>query len=319
MNRSKNILIVVLILSFEFGFAQVSGNINYENQVRYPENSINIDLPKDNDLYFSVKGLTNVKADNYVAIFSTFQVGKTTEEVNELIDKRINQAVSEIKSQKGIDVFVDMISFVPMYEFEIEKKAFNKKTYNEIPVGFELKKNIHIKYSDSSLFNEIMSIMSKYEIYNLVRVDYFSNNLEIIKKELMNKAKINLQEKVKNYETILGVSFVTNEKSISEGYKVVFPVDMYKSYEAFNSTSLNFKKSVNVNNIEKSTTLYYQPIIDKEFDFVENPTVLEPVIQVMYELKMKINREMKPTPKNNKEYLFIMPNGEMKNLDFNQK
>ncbi|AIN74058.1 Protein of unknown function [Flavobacterium psychrophilum DSM 3660] len=315
----KNLLFTFTILSSTFGFGQEAGNINYQNQVRYQENNINVDLPNDNDLYFSVKGLTNVRADNYVAIFNTFQVGKTTEEVNELIEKRINQAVSELKLTKGIEVFVDMISFVPIYEFEVEKKVFSKKTYNEVPVGFELKKNIHIKYSDQNLFNQIMSIMSKNEIYDLVRVDYFSNNLESVKKELMNKAKVNLQEKIKNYETILGVSFLTNEKSISEGYKVVFPVEMYKSYQAFNSTSLNLKKSANINSVEKTTTLYYQPIVDKEFDFVVNPTVLEPVIQVMFEIKMKINRESKQTLKNNKEYMLITPNGEMKNLNINQQ
>lgn len=311
----KHLLIIILISVAKLAFGQEAGNINYQNQIRYQENNISVNLPSDNDLYFSVKGLANVKADNYVAIFNTFQVGKTTEEVNELIDKRLNQVISEIKSRKGVEIFVDMISFVPIYEFEIEKKVFSKKTYIEIPVGFELKKNIHIKYSDPLFFNDIMSIMSRNEIYDLVRVDYFSNNLELVKKELTNKAKINLQEKIKNYETILGVNFTTNEKSVSEGFKVMLPVEMYKSYQAFNSTSLNLKKSANVNSVEKTTTLYYQPIMDKEFDFVINPTVLEPVIQVMFELKMKINREPRQPSKSNKEYLLITPNGELKNLN----
>ena len=73
------------------------------------------------------------------------------------------------------------------------------------------------------------------------------------------------------------------------------------------------KKSVNVNIAEKSSTLYYQPIIDKEFDFVINPTILEPIIQIMYEAKLVINREKKSSA--NKEYIIITPNGEMKNLN----
>jgi hypothetical protein len=92
---------------------------------------------------------------------------------------------------------------------------------------------------------------------------------------------------------------------------------MYKSYEAFSSTSLNLKKSTNVNASDKSTTLYYQPIIDKEFDFVINPVILEPVIQVMYEVKIVINRENKTT-QNDKEYYIITPNGEMKILNINK-
>jgi len=49
----------------------VSGNINLN--------------PSHNSITINVKGLTNVKADSYVAIFSTTQVGKTAKEVNEKI------------------------------------------------------------------------------------------------------------------------------------------------------------------------------------------------------------------------------------------
>ncbi|MFZ6665803.1 SIMPL domain-containing protein [Peijinzhouia sedimentorum] len=312
-------IITVIFASFlsQITFGQVSGNINYQSQVRFPDQNINISTPSTTDIFISVKGLANVKADSYVAIFSVTQVGKTTEEVNELIDKRLSQAESQIKLKKGTETYIDMISFVPVYEYEVEKKLFSKKSYNEIPKGFELKKNIHIKYSDPNQLNDFISILSNQEIYDLVRVDYFSSTIENIKKELTNKAKIALQEKIKNYEAILGASFATNEKRIIDGFKMMLPVEMYKSYESYNSSSLNLKKSANVNNADKATTLYYQPIIDKEFDFVINPTILEPVIQVMYEIKLVVNREKKPTT-NEKEYILITPNGEMKNLNLNK-
>ncbi|WP_245593014.1 SIMPL domain-containing protein [Crocinitomix catalasitica] len=296
--------------------AQVSGNINYQNQVRFPDQNININFPSSNDLYLSVKGLANVKADSYVAIFSVTQVGKTTSEVNGLIDERLSKAETEIKLKKGTEVYIDMISFVPVYEYEIEKKLFSKKSYNEVPKGFELKKNIHIKYSNPIQLNDFIRILSNQEIYDLVRVDYFSSALENVKKELMNKAKLALQEKVKNYESILGATFESNDKRIMDGFKMVLPVEMYKSYASYNSSSLNLKRSTNVNNANKGTTLYYQPIIDKEFDFIINPTILEPVIQVMYEIKLVINRDKKENT-TTKEYVLITPNGDMKNIQMN--
>lgn len=309
--------IIITTLSFVIGqtvFGQVSGNVNYQNQIRFPDQNINVNFPSSDVLVVDVKGLANIKADSYVAIFSATQVGKTAEEVNELLDKRISLSLTEIKTKKETETYVDMISFVPVYEFEVEKKAFSKKNYNEIPKGFELKKNIHIKYSNPNQLNDFISILSKEEIYDLVRVDYFSSNLENIKKELMNKAKLLVQEKMKNYETVLGQIFTTAEKRVADGYKVVFPVEMYKSYESYNSSTLNLKKSANVNYADKSTTLYYQPIINKEFDFVINPTILEPVIQVLYEIKLTVNREKKETTAI-KEYMLITPNGELKNLN----
>lgn len=313
----KTIITTLTFIISQTIFGQVSGNANYQNQLRFSDQNINVSIPSDL-LLVDVKGLANIKADTYVAIFSVTQTGKNPEEVNELIDKRISNSITEIKAKIGTEIYVDMISFVPVYEFEVEKKIFSKKNYNEVPKGFELKKNIHIKYSNPNLLNDFIRSLSKEEIYDLVRVDYFSSNLEYIKKELMNKAKLIIQDKIKNYETILGQTFTTNEKRVADGYKVVFPLEMYKSYEAYNSTSLNLKKSANVNQADKSTTLYYQPVIDKEFDFVINPTILEPVIQVLYEIKMTVNREKKETPIS-KEYMLITPSGELKNLNMNKQ
>lgn len=313
MKQITALLFSVLIASSVFG--QVSGNINYQNQVRYSDNNIDKSFPANSDLFISVKGLANVKANSYVAIFNVTQVGKTTEEVNSLINERINKTLENIRTNLEVETYVDMISFVPIYEYEVEKKIFSKKTYNEIPVGFELKKNIHIKYSNSNLLNEIISVLSNAEIYDLVRVDYFSNNIEAIKKELSTKANTILQQKLKSYETILSVSLDSTEKQLVDGYKVVLPVEMYRSYQAYSSSSLNLKKSSNIKQTDKSTTLYYQPVIDKEFDFVINPTILEPVIQVMYEIKMNVNREKDKVKKADKEYILITPNGDVKELN----
>jgi uncharacterized protein YggE len=313
----KKLFFSVLTLLFSsLIIGQASGNVNYQNQY-YSNKTINIDFSQNTDIVVSVKGLANVKADAYTAIFSTSQTGKTTKEVNELIDQRITQSLNEIRLKKGVETFVDMISFVPVYEYEVEKKVFNRKTYNEVPAGFEVKKNIHIKYSDPNQLNEFISILSNNEIYDLVRVDYFSNTLETIKKEMMNKAKLLIQEKIKNYEVLLGDTFANAEKRIADDYLVNVPVEMYKSYEAYNSSSLNLKKAANINQVNKSATLYYQPIMGKEFDFIINPTVLEPVIQIQYEVKIAINREKKISSKTDKEFILVTPNGDLKTLNLN--
>lgn len=309
--KQLKIIIFTLLLS-NLAVGQVSGNINYQGQVRFPDNNIKTNISSDSTI-ISVKGLANVKADSYVAIFSTTQVGKTTQEVNELIDTRINQALEIIKIKPNVKTFIDMISFVPVYEYDIDKKIFSKKTYNEIPMGFELKKNIHIEYTDPNLLNEIISILSRLEIYDLVRVDYFSTELESIKKELRTKSKVILQEKIKNYESILSKNLDSLNKTIADNFKVVLPVEMYKSYQSYNSSSLNLKKSANINTVSKSKTVYYQPIIDKEFDFVINSTILEPVIQVMYEIKLNIEKINER--ETNKEYILITPNGDLKNIN----
>ncbi|MDQ0593540.1 putative secreted protein [Chryseobacterium ginsenosidimutans] len=315
----KNITLLAAALFFQLSFSQMSGNINYRNQVQYTDNNISVAIPVVDDNIISVKGLANIKAEQYIAIFSVTQVGENADEVNELIDKRINTSMAQIKLTKGVETYVDMISFVPVYQYNVEKKIFSKKTYNEVPAGFELKKNLHIKFTDPTQLNAFISILSKNEIYDLVRVDYFSSTIESIRKELMNKAKLALQEKVKNFEAILGESFATAKKNVNDGFRVTLPTEMYKSYEAYNSSSLALTKFTNVNQVNKATTSYYQPILDKEFDFVINPVIHEPVIQVMYEIKLTINREKekekKTETKEINNYILVTPTGEVKNLN----
>lgn len=317
-------LAVAFTIATQTIFAQLSGNINYgtgQTQHKIPESNINISVNTSADLTFSVKGLANIKPDAYVAIFNVNQVGKTTEEVSILLDNRIKAALSDLSKKLTLESVIDMVSFVPVYEIEVEKKLFNKKTYNEIPAGFEVQKNIHIKFTKINDLNEIISVFAMNEIYELVRVDCFANNLASVKKDLRTKAQSMLMEKFKNYQLLLGENLENARKQLGDGFKVSLPIEMYKSYSAYKSSSLNLGKSANVKEADKTQVMYYQPILDKEFDFVVNPTILEPAIQVMYEVKLVVTRDktqpqpIVETPKPQKEYYLITPTGDVKNLN----
>ncbi len=341
----KTIVIILAIIFTTNSFGQAMGNSGYLN-VSNASKSVSINNHINNqrlnlsnlnaDINIKVKGMANLKADTYVAIFSLNQVGKTAEEVNSLIDDRISKSIKEIKALQGVETFIDMVSFVPVYEVQVEKKVFSKKTYNEVPAGFEVKKNLHIKYADGNLLNNIIAILSKNEIYDLVKVDYFSEDIEATKKQLMEKAKTILLEKIKNYESILGESIGDIEKHIADNYRVVVPTEMYQTYQAYNGYNLsNTIKKINTR--QKSTSYFYQPVTDRSFDFVINPTIFEPVTQVMYEIDLKINRaeflrlkkqeekekiqyerRLKEQEQNKSsesaKYYIVTPNGEVKNL-----
>ncbi|MCB9080842.1 MAG: SIMPL domain-containing protein [Lewinellaceae bacterium] len=294
--------------------AQVSGNVNYQNKSQYPDQVSIAEFSGNSDIIISIKGLANIKADTYVAMFSVTQVGKTAAEANELINTRLNDVQMSMANKPGVETYVDMVSFVPVYEFEMEKKVFSKKTYNEIPAGFELKKNLHVKFNDPLFLNELITTCTNAEIYDLIRVDYFSSLMEQTKTELMQKARKMLFEKMTNYQEILNTELAAYEKQIADDYRVVYPVEMYKSYQAYSSSSLSQRKFTNSNQTDKSVTVYYQPVNDKAFDFIINPIIVEPVIQVMYELKLKINREKEA--RSNKEYMIITPNGDLKPITF---
>lgn len=300
---------------------QGSGNINYGNNsltsnqynTQTNRNSSVIGSISDRLVTVTAKGLTNVKADSYVAIFSLVQNGNTADEVNKIMESRIKKAIDNIKAKTTVKTFVDMVSFVPKYTVISEKKRFSKTTYNEVPAGFELKKNIHIEFYNQSTLNDIVSVFAAEEIYNLIRVDCFSSKMEAVKKELMIKAKQILDSKFKNYESLLNKDFDTLRKTFSDGYNVLLPIENYRSFQAYNNSSIN-RKAIRIKSAQKKNSQYYQPALDKQFDFVKNPVVLEPVIQVVYEIKMLVYiKETKPNPTKVRNY-YMGPDGNIKNF-----
>ncbi|MDA9261789.1 SIMPL domain-containing protein [Flavobacteriales bacterium] len=319
MKKTQIILTALLLSNIMIG--QGSGNINYGNNsltsnqynTQTNRNSSVIGSISDRLVTVTAKGLTNVKADSYVAIFSLVQNGNTADEVNKIMESRIKKAIDNIKAKTTVKTFVDMVSFVPKYTVISEKKRFSKTTYNEVPAGFELKKNIHIEFYNQSTLNDIVSVFAAEEIYNLIRVDCFSSKMEAVKKELMIKAKQILDSKFKNYESLLNKDFDTLRKTFSDGYNVLLPIENYRSFQAYNNSSIN-RKAIRIKSAQKKNSQYYQPALDKQFDFVKNPVVLEPVIQVVYEIKMLVYiKETKPNPTKVRNY-YMGPDGNIKNF-----
>ncbi len=332
MKTKLQIIIFFFIIISITSYSQSAGNKIYNDNNRYKQNkTYNKDMSvfqsnqrglssnyryqkSNNQMFFNVNVLMNVKADSYLAIFNISQVGETAQKVDELLNERYKKFYNEVLSLniKKEDIYLDMISLVPVYSFLVEKKLFSK-TYNEVPKGFELQKNIHIKYNKSDIFDKILTIAAKNEIYDLVKVEYFVNNTEAIHDTMRKKAIDYMNKKIKDFKK-LKIDLDTIYHIISENTYVAYPVDRYKSYQAFSGASLGAIGSrSNVKKIRKPRTMFYNKIPYHQYDIVINPAILEPPVQYSYSLKIKYI--IKPKAKQNKkEYYIISPQGEMKKL-----
>lgn len=271
------------------------GNANIYNPTI--QQQVHKNLIPSNHLFIDVKALQNVKAATYTAIFNIIQIGETAEETNRLVNERITSVKEKLKA-KGIlekNIVIDMISFVPVYEIEVEKKLFSK-TYTEVPKGFELQQNIHIQFTNTSVFEAILTACAENEIYNLVKVDYFIENIAQVYKNLQAELLKLIDEK-KAYYTALGFDFSQYDVSIADDKYCYLPKDFYNSYQAFNSISFDaIKKKQGVTTAKKQTSYYYQPLSYDTYDLVINPSILEPVTQVGMHIKLQFT----PKPKEQK-------------------
>lgn len=330
----KHSIFLVLLLCFSFATAQIRGNattISRQNVLHAEAlgnanaygNDMNIfrqrNLVPNPIITIDVKALNNIVADSYTAVFNLVQIGETAEDTNRLMNERVNSVKSTLTAQGIIsnDIIIDVISFVPVYETVVEKKLFSK-TYTEVPKGFELQQNLHIKFTKVNQFEKVLAACAKNEIYNLVKVDYFINNIEAVYTKL--RAEILKTLKEKQFYLDLGFDLTNYKPTIADIKYCHFPREFYKSYQAFNSISLEaIKKPKGVLKAKKQTSYYYDPLSFKEYDVVINPSIVEPVIQIGMEIKLQY-REKPEVPKPiekvkeviKNKYFILSKDGELK-------
>jgi hypothetical protein len=292
--------VALAAIASHVGQAQATGNYDwreasnyvYQPQVIIPGAQPIASMGQAGSPYFSIKGLYNCKADSYLAIFTITQVGATQAEADALLREKVTAIKTKLKeSGANAELFVDMISFLPVYEPEGSKKIFSKKTYNEVPKGFQLKKNLHFRYKSSHVLDDLVTLCAEQEIYDLVRVDYFIENIEAKRAEMVAKAEELLKEKMGRYKLLMKEDWTDKLHVMGDGFAMHYPMEQYKSYQTYSSNALlNTPAGPPMQAI---TTQFYMPKLAKGYDFVLNASIIEPVIQLEYELVMQLH----PKPK----------------------
>jgi uncharacterized protein YggE len=269
---------------------QAMGNLMYESNSRIffqqAEQPVKATV-QGNVLVLEVNAMMNATADSYLAIFHVTQLGQTAEEADSLMNARVNGVLRRVK-QVGVtesDVFTDMLSFVPVYELEATRKLFSR-TYQEVPAGFEIQKNIHIRFTDARVLDKLVTAAAKEEIYDLVKVDFFVEKQSACYDTLRMFATNLLQQKLDNFDK-LGLKITESHRTGAEKNGAYFPLDRYTSYQTRTQSSLNSRrKGQVVNDIRRPQTLFYNKVPYGHFDIVLHAEITEPPVQYTYNLTL---------------------------------
>jgi len=322
----KNILLSALLFCGQMLSAQVMGNYG-EQQQTYQNIAPSAQyraVPKaarflnDNQLEITLNTLSNQKASTYTAIFSITQAGKTADETNSLLNTRLNGLLSELKNM-GIpdaDIYVDMVNFLPKYEYDVSKKLFSRKTYTEIPKGFQLQKNLHVRYTDPALLERVVTAAARQEIYDIVKVDYFVKNSGEVYSQL-RETTFQYLKKIENQYKTLGIHLDSAYVVTAENAWVAYPINRYESYSAFSTQRLDAEENSKVNTADKIISRFYNAVPANDYDIVINPEILEPAVQFSYNLVVRFTLpERVPLQKTvlKREFMLVSPNGEVKTL-----
>ncbi|MDD3740194.1 MAG: hypothetical protein PHH30_03045 [Bacteroidales bacterium] len=262
----------------------VNSNAYYQQASYYNYTQIN-----DTVIYIDVKALMNVKADTYIMILGLSQISENLETCFELTDQRIASFLSDAGIEDS-EVYVDFISQTPIFAREKEKKIFSKK-YVEVPKGYEIKKNIHIRYTDRANADKYLKMAAKNEIYDIIRVDYIVNDHKTIYNTLRTEC-INLLNQFMTDFAKLGYSFEADYKSLEETNSCTYPISCYSPFSSYMPTNyealVGNATDVTLVNPNEKINIFYNKLPYNTYDIIINPDMVEPAVQFSQYIKLKI-------------------------------
>ncbi|MBK6891748.1 MAG: SIMPL domain-containing protein [Flavobacteriales bacterium] len=321
MSISRTLAITTVLFTALHAKPQAMGNLMYETNSRIyfqqAEQAVKATL-QGNVLVLEVDAMMNMRADSYLAIFNLTQLGQSAEEADSLMNGRMERLMTRLHKVgvKDADLFTDMLSFVPVYEIETTRKFFST-TYQEVPAGFEIQKNIHIKFRDARILDKIVSAAAKEGIYDLVKMDYFVEDLSACYDTLRMFATKLMQDKLKNF-TKLGLKVEESHRIAAEENGAYFPLDRYTTYKTRTRTSLNSRRRGQlINDVRNPTTLFYNKVPYGNFDIVLHADITEPPVQYTYNLTMQCQLPEAFPKKEAKDiikYLWITDKGDAKTI-----
>lgn len=299
------------------GYGQAAGNAVYERVLngKGGSGSAPVDLnviPVSSYSFgnmLEANVLMNVRATAFTAIFSLTQHAKTVEEADALMKSR-TEIFKQHMNAAHIDdsqIFIDPVSLVPTYETEVINKKLSK-TLNEVPTGFEMKKNVHITFHKHGQINDIVTAAARAEVYDLVKVEYAIDNMD----ELVNNMRqdaLNILLVKKAAMEKLGIS--AKYTRMGERVGSAYPFERYAQYTAFKTGAApgfiaQYAKNKQVTEVvynyaDKNKTIYYDKVSEKQFDRVINPVVDEPMVQLYVSVKAEFQVFDPEQEKMNKE------------------
>lgn len=273
---------------------EMYGNVNYNQYKNYnsyaQQNPVQQNAVNDSTFYLQVKILMNVQADEYIATIAVQQEALTVKECNSKINTRIDNFKKSLSSLgiKNEDIYIDMVAQAKIFDFNIQGK-----TATQVEKGFEIKKNIILRFTDPTLIDDIMVYASEEEIYDIVKVDYIVTDQQKIYDQMVQEVDKLLDKKKANALQLSEMTFLPGSRLATQSFFTIYPDQSYKSYQAYETSDANYYQSYYGDNSywkkeqRKSKTFYFDKQDYSGFDKVISPVSIKIPVQFVLDVQVK--------------------------------
>ncbi|MDR4891165.1 MULTISPECIES: SIMPL domain-containing protein [unclassified Chryseobacterium] len=300
MKKQTSVFFLIMASLLSLSKAQVGGNQIYRDKnnndysalKNLPDfNNANSYFTNDSTLVVNVKVLMNKTADRYKLTLGLNEEAATPKIAIENINRRINGFIKRISSMgiRNDDIFVDFISQTKIYDYDINKDT---QVTTQKMDGFETKKNIIITVNKHSMIEKLISEASDFQIYDVIKVDYISNDIDKIQEDLLKEAYAVFDKKKDNYFKLFKKEIIGSPTATS-GFTYTFPKNQYQNYAAFESASVTYGYDSRYVKKEerKSKTFYYDGTDYTGFDKVINNS--DPEVGIQYIMNLSVKYDLK--------------------------
>jgi uncharacterized protein YggE len=295
----KKILCASLLVSLLSltALAQVTGNRAYDNPgaqqgeanrrlPRYPETQTEQVVNDYQNArvttyqFIDVKVLTSLETKEYVAVFGLAQQADTVQVANKKLQEQVAAFKSNLSSLgvRPEDTYLDFITQNRVYDFVVKGATAREKVS-----GFQIKQNLAVRYKDSALLDQIVPAAAQAGIFDLIKVDYVTGDLNAVRAQMAAEAQKALKRKEEDYAR-LGLK-LSPVSVAAENFDSFQPYEAYSSYKAFEAG--NVDGMYNVVEQRKNSTFFFEPLSPGKFDLVISPIGLQPQVQCTFFLRMK--------------------------------
>ena len=180
----------------------------------------------------------NAVPDGYVLTYTTTFQGKSIDDVEAKANKRMDDLIVSLNplKVKADDVTIDIISLDPIFNFEQNDSI--------PPQSYRITQNVSINIHDINIVGKLSKICLSYGIYDLINIQAYVLNTDVIQDSLDFKVVEILNQKKKLCEEV-GVKLSGGTIHFNNFKDVYYPSEKYLKSFVNNTTYFNHNSSQN--------------------------------------------------------------------------
>jgi uncharacterized protein YggE len=230
--------------------------------------------------FIDAKILTSVETNEYVAVFGLSQEAETLQAANKKLQTQIDAFQTSLGGLgvRPEDTYLDFITQNRVYDYVVKGGTAREKVS-----GFQIKENLFVRYKDNRLLDQIVPLAAQAGIFDLIKVDYVTGDLNAVRAQMATEAQRILKQKEEAYNK-LGVK-LTPVSIATETFDSFQPFEAYNSYKAYETGTVD--DNYRVVERRKNSTFFFDPLPPGRFDAVLTPIGLKPQVQCTFYLRVK--------------------------------